>query len=141
MTPQNYYARRTARRRQAVDLELVLALVRAERAQQSRLGVRKLYYLIGPELKAAGVKLGRDRLFAELGKVGLLVEPKPSEWPKTTHGNANLPVFKNRMRRCQQWSHTSVGFQFGKTLESADTSKALSMALRSLKRAERAIHH
>jgi len=32
MTPQNYYARRTARRRQAVDLGLVLALVRAERA-------------------------------------------------------------------------------------------------------------
>src|SRR5256885_2151440 len=81
--------------RQTVDLELVLALVRAERAQQSRLGVRKLYYLIGPELKAAGVKMGRDRLFAELSKVGLLVEPKPAEWPRTTHFNANLPVFKN----------------------------------------------
>ena len=74
MTPQNYYARRTARRRREVDLELMLELVRAERAQQSRLGVRKLYYLIAPELKAAGVKMGRDRLFAELAKVGLLVE-------------------------------------------------------------------
>ena len=101
MTPQNYYARSTARRRQEVDVELVLELVRAERAQQSRLGVRKLYYLIGVELKAAGVKMGRDRLFAELGKVGLLVERKPSEWPRTTHFNANLPVFKNLIRRCQ----------------------------------------
>jgi putative transposase len=170
MTPQNYYARRTARGRQAVDLGLVLALVRAERAQQSRLGVRKLYYLIGPELRAAGVKLGRDRLFAELGKVGLLVAPKPSEWPKTTHFNAHLPVFKNLIRRCQRtgpnqvwvadityirtqqaflylalltdkWSRKIVGFHLGETLETADSLKALSMALRSLKRAERPIHH
>jgi putative transposase len=170
MTPQNYYARRTARRRQAVDLELVLALVRAERAQQSRLGVRKLYYLIGPELKAAGVKLGRDRLFAELAKVGLLVERKRSEWPKTTHFNANLPVFKNLIRRCQvtgpnqvwvadityirtqqgflylalltdKWSRKIVGFHLGETLETADSLKALRMALRSLKRTERPIHH
>jgi putative transposase len=170
MTPQNYYARRTARRRQAVDLALVLALVRAQRAQQSRLGVRKLYYLIGPELKAAGVKMGRDRLFAELAKAGLLVERKPSEWPRTTHFNANLPVFKNLIRRCQatgpnqvwvadityirtqqeflylalltdKWSRKIVGFHLGETLATTDSLKALSMALRSLKRAERPIHH
>jgi len=98
MTPQNYYARRTAWRRQAVDLALVLELVRAERKHQPRLGVRKLYYLIHLELKEAGVKMGRDRLFAELGKVGLLVERKPSEWPKTTSFDPNLPVFKNLIK-------------------------------------------
>lgn len=170
MTPQNYYARRTARRRQAVDLDLVLALVRAERAQQSRLGVRKLYYLIAPELKAAGVKLGRDRLFVELGKVGLLVERKRSEWPKTTQFNPNLPVFGNLIRRCKvtgpnqvwvadityirtrqcflylalvtdQWSRKIVGFHLGETLESTDSLKALNMALRSLRPAQRPIHH
>jgi hypothetical protein len=42
MTPQNYYARRSVRSRQDVDLALVLALVKAEREQQPRLGVRKL---------------------------------------------------------------------------------------------------
>jgi putative transposase len=170
MTPQNYYARRSARRRQAVDLELVLELVRAQRAQQSRLGVRKLYYLIGPELKAAGVKMGRDRLFAELAKVGLLVERKPSEWPRTTHFDANLPVFKNLIRRCKvrgpnqvwvadityirtqqgflylalitdKWSRKIVGFHLGETLETTNSLKALSMALRGLKPAERPIHH
>jgi transposase InsO family protein len=170
MTPQNYYARRSAGRRQTVDLELVLELVRAERAQQSRLGVRKLYYLIGPELKAAGVKMGRDRLFAELAKVGLLVERKPSEWPRTTHFDANLPVFKNLIRRCKvtgpnqvwvadityirtqegflylalvtdKWSRKIVGFHLGESLESAESLKALGMALRSLKPTERPIHH
>ena len=42
MTPQNYYARRSMGSRREVDLALVLALVKAEREQQPRLGVRKL---------------------------------------------------------------------------------------------------
>jgi len=100
MTPQNYYARRSERSRQEVDRALVLALVKAEREQQPRLGVRKLYHLIRPELKAAGVKLGRDRLFVELGKAGWLVGRKPSAWPKTTQVDPNLPVFKNLIKRC-----------------------------------------
>ena len=170
MTPQNYYARRSARCRQAVDLELVLALVRAERKLQSRLGVRKLYHLIGPELQAAGVKLGRDRLFAELAKKGMLVERKRSEWPKTTHFDANLPVFKNLIRRYKatepnqvwvadityirtqqcflylslvtdQWSRKIVGYYLGATLETTNSLKALQMALSSLKGTERPIHH
>jgi hypothetical protein len=50
MTAQNYYARRTIWQRQAVEVALLLELVRAERALQPRLGVRKLYHLIAPEL-------------------------------------------------------------------------------------------
>jgi putative transposase len=170
MTPQNYYARRSARLRGEVDLELVLALVRAERRRQPRLGGRKLYYLIGPELQAAGVKVGRDWLFAALRKEGLLVERKPSEWPKTTHFDAQLPVFKNLIRRgrltgpnqvwvadityvrtgeafmylalvTDRWSRKIVGFHLGETLEAADALKALAMALRSLPGKARPIHH
>src|SRR5215467_13632704 len=101
MTPQNYYARRRTWRRQEVDVQLVLELARAERRRQPRLGVRKLYHLLKAELKAAGVKMGRDRLFEELRKAGLLVERKPSEWPKTTNFNPALPVFKNLIKRRQ----------------------------------------
>jgi hypothetical protein len=93
MSPQNYYARRRVRSRLAVESELVLALVRAEREQQPRLGGRKLYHLIGPELQAAGVKLGRDRFFGLLGQHGLLVARKPALWPKTTQVDPNLPAF------------------------------------------------
>ena len=170
MTPQNYYARRTARRRQKVDLQLVLDLVRAEREQQPRLGVRKLYYLIQLELEAAGVKLGRDRLFEELRKVGLLVERKPSEWPRTTNFDPNLPVFKNLIKRhpltgrnqvwvadityirtqeafmylgliTDKWSRKIVGFHLGETLAAVGVLKALAMALKGLKGGERPIHH
>jgi putative transposase len=170
MTPQNYYARRSVRCREDVDLALVLVLVKAEREQQPRLGVRKLYFLIAPELRAAGVKLGRDRLFVELGKVGLLVERKPSEWPKTTHFDPNLPVFKNLIKRrkvtgpnqvwvadityirtaqafmylaliTDRWSRKILGYHLGETLATEQVLKALAMALKGLKGGERPIHH
>ena len=170
MTPQNYYARRSVRNRQEVDLGLVLALVKAEREQQPRLGVRKLYHLIAPELKAAGIKLGRDRLFKELGQAGWLVARKPSEWPKTTQVDPNLPVFKNLVKRLvatgpnqvwvadityirtqeaflylglitDRWSRKIVGYHLGETLETKQVLKALVMALQGLKGSERPIHH
>jgi transposase InsO family protein len=40
-----------------------------------------------------------------------------------------------------KWSRKIVGFHLGETLETSDSLKALSMALRSLKPAERPIHH
>jgi putative transposase len=170
MTPQNYYARRSVRSRQEVELALVLALVKAEREQQPRLGGRKLYHLIAPELKAAGVKLGRDRLFVELGKVGWLVERRRSQWPKTTQVDPNLPVFKNLIKRCpptgpnqvwvadityirtreaflylslitDRWSRKIVGYHLGETLETEQVLKALAMALRGRKGGGRLIHH
>lgn len=170
MTAQNYYARRSVRSRQEVDLGLVMALVQAEREQQPRLGVRKLYHLIAPELKAAGVKVGRDRLFEELGKKGWLVAPKPREWPKTTEVDPNLPVFKNLIRRLaatgpnqvwvadityirtqeafmylglitDRWSRKIVGYHLGETLDSEQVLKALAMALKGLPESERPIHH
>ena len=170
MTPQNYYARRSVWHRQEVDVRLVLELVRAERRHQPRLGVRKLHHMIRVELKAAGVKMGRDRLFAELGQAGLLVERKAAEWPGTTNFNPNLPVFKNLIKRIEpsgrnqvwvadityirtqeafmylglitdKWSRKIVGFHLGETLETGSPLKALAMALRGLKRGEMPIHH
>jgi putative transposase len=170
MTAQNYYARRRVWRRQAVDVGLMLELVRAQREQQPCLGVRKLYYLIGPELKAAGVKLGRDRLFEELSRAGLLVERRPSAWPRTTHFDVHLPVFKNLIKDWKvtgpnqvwvadityirtreaflylalitdKWSRKIVGFYLGETLAAENTLKALGMALKGLPAGERPVHH
>jgi putative transposase len=170
MTPQNYYARRTRWSRREVEVELVLELVRAQRREQPRLGVRKLYYLITVELKEAGVKMGRDRLFEELAKAELLVERKRSEWPKTTNFNPNLPVFKNLIKRVKvtarsqvwvadityirtqegfmylalitdRWSRKIVGFDLGETLESSGSLRALAMGLKGLCTGEKPIHH
>jgi transposase InsO family protein len=153
-----------------VDIALVLALVQAEREEQPRLGVRKLYHIIAPELKAAGVKLGRDRLFAELGKVGKLVERRPSAWPRTTQVDPNLPVFRNLIKRfcatgpnqvwvadityirtqiaflylsliTDLWSRKIVGYHLGETLETQQVLQALAMAVKGLKGAAQPIHH
>src|SRR5262249_42479674 len=95
MTRQNYYARRKERRRRAVDGELVAQLVQRQRQLQPRLGTRKLYHLLKPELKWIGVRIGRDRMFEELRKRDLLLEPMPAPSPHTTQSYHNLPVFRN----------------------------------------------
>jgi putative transposase len=170
MSAQNYYARRRIRRRQEVDVELMLELVRTERSYQPRLGVRKLYFLIRWELIEAGVKMGRDRIYEELRKVGLLVEKKTSEWPKTTKFDRNLPVFRNLIKGrkltgrnqvwvadityirtmegfmylgliTDKWSRKIVGYHLGETLASGSVLKALAMGLKGLGRDEKPIHH
>ena len=49
-----------------------------------RLGTKKLYGLIQPELESRGIKLGRDGLFDYLRERGMLVKPKRS-YTKTTY--------------------------------------------------------
>ena len=170
MTVQNYYARRRTRHRRGIDRKLVLELVRAQRREQPCLGGRKLYHLIQPELKKAGVKLGRDRLFAELKKAGLLVERRPPEWPKTTQFNPKLPVFKNLIKgrkvtgrnqvwvadityiRTEEgfvflalvtdyWSRKIVGFQLSRSLQTQVSLQALNKGLLGLKKGEKPVHH
>src|SRR5512140_2124708 len=98
MSRQNYYARRQRRERQAVDADLIEELVLEERKLQPRLGGRKLYNMLQPELAAAGVKVGRDRFFEVLAQRNLLLEPQPADYPCTTHSRHNLPVFANQIK-------------------------------------------
>jgi len=170
MSRQNYYAQRRTRQRRQVDGDLVEAMVQEERRDQPRLGVRKLYHVIKPELEKAGVKLGRDRLFEELGRRGLLVAPKPAAWPRTTRVSKCLPVFGNRLkglevkRPNQVWvsdltylrsregflylslitdhkSRKIVGYHVSENLETEGCLKALEMALESLPPGARPTHH
>ena len=170
MTRQNYYARRTRRRRRAVDGELVAQLVRQERQLQPRLGVRKLRVLLRDPLAEAGVRLGRDRFFEVLRQQGLLLARRPSERPRTTHSYHNLPVFRNLVkgrptsRPNEVWvgdltylrteegfmflslltdkaSRHIVGYHCGDSLESVGCQEALKMALQQLPRGQRPIHH
>ena len=170
MSRQNYYARRQQRQRRQVDGDLVAELVRGERAVQPRVGVKKLYRMLQGSLLQAGVVLGRDRLFAELRVRDLLVPPLPRQWPKTTHYDPSLPVFRNEIkdlevdRANQVWvadityvrtdegflflslitdrySRKIVGHQAGETLETKETAKALDRALEELPAAACPIHH
>ena len=170
MSRQNYYARRRQRRRRQVDGELVAQLVRRERRRQPRLGVRKLHHKLKEELEEAGVKVGRDRMFEELGQRELLVPPLPAQWPRTTQSRHNLPVFRNLVgeleveRPNQVWvsdvsylrtgegflylslitdkySRQIVGWHVAQSLEAAGCVEALAMALAVLPEGARPIHH
>ena len=170
MSRQNYYAQRQRRQRQAVDAGVIEEMVLAERRLQPRLGGRKLYKMLQPELAAAGVKVGRDRFFEVLAQRNLLLEPQPADYPCTTHSRHNLPVFTNQIQELkltganQVWvsditylrteegflylalitdkfSRKIVGHHGGDTLETEGCLKALDLALAILPEGARPIHH
>jgi transposase InsO family protein len=170
MSRQNYYARHQRRKRREVDVELVADLVREERKKQARLGTRKLHYMLTPELKKAGVRIGRDRMFEELRKKGLLLEPVRAEYPHTTQSYHNLPVFGNMIKDrkvtgpnqvwvsdityvrteetfvylaliTDKFSRKIVGWHAGDSLEAIGCVRALERALKELPEGCKPIHH
>jgi transposase InsO family protein len=170
MSRQNYYARRRQRQRRQVDGELVAGLVRRERRLQPRLGTRKLYHVLQPELQQAGVRIGRDRMFAELRQRDLLLEPVAAAYPRTTQSYHHLPVFRNLVKDLEvhapnevwvsdltylrtgegflylalitdKYSRKIVGWNVGDNLEAAGCTRALERALADLPPERRPIHH
>lgn len=170
MSRQNYYARHQRRKRREVDSELVAGLVREERKKQARLGTRKLHHMLKPELEKAGVRIGRDRMFEELRKKGLLLEPVPAEYPHTTQSYHNLPVFGNMIKGLEvtgpnqvwvsdityvrteetfvylalitdKFSRKIVGWHAGDSLEAIGCVRALERALKELPEGCKPIHH
>ncbi len=169
MTPQNFYKSRSVRQCQKVNEQLVKQLVEAERAVQPRLGGLKLHHMLREELAAEGVSLGRDRFFEVLRNQALLLEPLPKA-PRTTNSAHSLPVFTNLIKDHEltgpnqvwvsdityirtyedfvylslitdKYSRKVVGYHVGRTLETQDTLKALTMALGELPEGAHPIHH
>jgi transposase InsO family protein len=169
MSRQNYYKSRKSRCRQEVDEQLVRDLVNAERAVQPRLGGLKLHCILGPEMEAAGLVIGRDRFFEVLRNQGLLLKPLPRA-PRTTNSNHSLPVFRNLVKDKEltginqvwvsdityirtilgfvylslimdMYSRKIVGYHLAQTLEAQETLKALDKALLELPDGVYPIHH
>jgi transposase InsO family protein len=151
------------------DRGLIEQLVRAERAVQPRLGGRKGFPILGPELEKAGVTVGQDQFFEVLREKSLLLERLPG-MPKTTNSRHSLPVFHNLVRdmvlaapnqawaaditsiRTDEgfrylsvlmdlWSRKIVGSHAGDTLEAEGAVHALEMALKELSLGVFPVHH
>ncbi|MDR2210312.1 MAG: IS3 family transposase, partial [Spirochaetaceae bacterium] len=148
---------------------LIEQLVRAERGVQPRLGGRKLYHILGPELEKAGVPIGRDRFFEVLREKSLMLERLPG-MPKTTNSRHSLPVFHNLVSGMEvvspnqvwvadityirtdegflylsllmdRWSRKIVGYHAGDTLEAEGAVRALEQALKELPAGAAPVHH
>lgn len=170
MSRQNYYATRRRRQARAVDESLVVELIRRERDQQPRLGVRKLHVVLREEWMEAGVSVGRDRLFGIAREHDLLVAPIKAWRPRTTDSRHTLPVFHNEVQGVettgsnQVWvadltylrtregymflalimdrhSRMIVGWCCAETLEAIGCLEALNMALSRLPAGVQPVHH
>lgn len=84
MTRQAVYQRLSRARRRQQELAPVIEMVRELRRPLRRVGTRKIYHLIKPELEKQSIKLGRDGLFTLLREHKLLIKPRKS-YTKTTY--------------------------------------------------------
>ncbi len=157
ITRQAYYqALKRQQAREAAE-ERILSLVRIIRAEQPRLGTRKVLHLLRPMLAQEGLSIGRDRLFALLRAHDLLV-PRQRSSRRTTWGGrwryANHLAGRRITAPNQAWvvditylrledgrfvylfvvmdlySRAIVGWALGDTLEAHHALQALRMALR-----------
>lgn len=76
----------------------VVALVNEKRLSMPKLGARKLYYLLKPELKDLGV--GRDKLFTILKANHMLIKPK-KRYHITTNSHHRFRKHKNLIKDLQ----------------------------------------
>lgn len=166
---QAFYQERRARPRLAVAQDAVVELVKAQRRIHPRCGTRKLHQYLHGELAEAGIKLGRDRLFALLRQRRLLVK-RPRAGARTTDSRHGFHTWPNLIRNVapsmphQVWvsdltyirtdtgflylslvtdaySRKIVGFCAQDTLESEGCIKALAMAFAQLPQGAKPIHH
>lgn len=80
------------------EIKLVIKqLVCKERRQLPRIGTRKLYKLIKPELEYLGIKCGRDKLFGYLNDLTLLVKPR-KRYIKTTFSKHWMRKYPNKIK-------------------------------------------
>ena len=60
MSRQNYYKGYKVRKRKEADAKLIKQMVKRERRVQSRLGGKKSYEVLKPEMRKEGIYIGRD---------------------------------------------------------------------------------
>jgi transposase InsO family protein len=136
-----------------------------------RLGTRKLYHLIKPQLAEDQIKCGRDTLFRWLREDGLLINPKPRRYIQTTNSkhffrkHPNIAKGMNitapeqlwvsditYIRTAEGWMYLSlitdawsrkiVGYSMADNMEAATVADALRMALASrVDKAAKPVHH
>lgn len=169
ITRQNFYKIRKARKRKQLDKELIMELVRSERALQPMLGCRKVLTLIKSELDQAGISIGRD-LFFELMRDREMLIKRTRRSVSTTNSRHGFAVYSNLIKDyipdgigqvlvsditylrtdegflylaliMDAYSRKIVGYDCSDSLEAEGCLRALKRAMRQLPKGSNAIHH
>jgi transposase InsO family protein len=77
--------------------KMIVELIHRERRLQPRLGGKKLYWLLGPEIHRIAPHFGRDKFFALLRDCDLLVSRK-RQYRKTTHSYHHFHKYGNLIK-------------------------------------------
>ena len=150
-------------------MEQIKQKVLVVRHQLPRLGTRKLYKLLGEDLKQAGLKIGRDGLFTLLRQESLLVVRK-RRYVSTTDSRGWMRQYPNlvqgmKVNRPEQvwvaditylttrqgfsylhlvtdaYSKKIMGYKHSDNLEAGTSLQALKMALEQRSYRQALIHH
>jgi putative transposase len=136
--------------------QVVKQLIDRERKQLPRLGTRKIYHLIKPDLKRIGLTWGRDKLFALMRCHGMQIKPRRRytkttmsnhwlrKWPNLIKGRkaiepdehwvSDITYIKTEQGNCylnmvtDEYSRKIVGYVVDDTMETESMIKALQMA-------------
>lgn len=101
ITRQAYYKQSQVLNAKAAQANAVVQLVRHHRIKLPKLGTRKLYYLLKPNLMQMNIKLGRDGLFDVLRGANMLVKPKRA-YHKTTNSHHRFRKHPNLLKEGEQ---------------------------------------
>lgn len=94
---QNVYKQQRAVGAEKLKSAVVKCLIDRERKLLPRIGTRKLYYLIKDDLRAQGVKFGRDKLFDLIRFYGLQIKPR-RRYTQTTNSKHWMRKWPNIIR-------------------------------------------
>ncbi len=91
---QAYYKFQKKVDKQKIQDPIILDLVQQARSLMPRLGTRKVYVKIKPELQSIGIKIGRDKLFDLLREENQLVR-KRKNFTRTTNSYHRFRKYGN----------------------------------------------
>lgn len=150
-------------------LKPVMKMVMYWRQFMPRVGTRKLYQLIKPQLIEQGIKLGRDGLFQYLKQHNMLVKPRKN-YTKTTNSHHWLRKYPNLLKdravkRVEEvlvsdityvksdegthylslvtdaYSRKIMGYELSREMKACDVVKALNMTIKNRQTTGDTIHH
>ena len=166
---QSIYQQIERSKKRSEELKKVKSLVLEKRMSMSRLGTRKLYYLLKEILNEQQIKIGRDGLFNLLRAENMLIKSEKN-YTKTTHSKHWLRKYPNllsnqKIERADQvyvsdityiksrerthylslvtdaFSRKIVAYHLSDDMSSENVVKALKMGLKNRKGKQSLIHH
>jgi len=166
---QGYYKQLKGKNKQLIESEKIIKMIFGYRKTMPRLGGRKIYYLIKPDLAKSEIKYGRDKLFDLMRNENLLVKKRKNH-TRTTNSYHRFRKYPNLIqglsltRPEQVWasdityirtkngfmylslitdvySKKVVGYSLSENLKTESTMEALKKAIAGRKSNKSLIHH